>query len=106
LDVHGVASIPVFTGDVNGDGLTNSADVEIIRTNYNRNGELESVVLEIADGDLLNDNVIDYKDYAVWKRLPKDPDPLSLTGGAHVPEPSSLLMLCALGLWRIRRRAH
>ncbi|MCA9260839.1 MAG: hypothetical protein KDA61_16610 [Planctomycetales bacterium] len=99
------APIPPPSGDANDDGLVNSVDLEIIRANYGRDGNAEGTTLERIDGDLVNDNVINFDDYGNWKQLfPKDPDPASVVGGTPVPEPNAFALLSLAILARRRRR--
>jgi hypothetical protein len=55
-------------------------DLEIILVNYNRFGE----VFSRSDGDLVDDNVISFKDYADWKRTPMHSDSSPLAAGVQV----------------------
>ena len=87
------APIPPPPGDANDDGFVDEDDFEIIRTNFGRDGLLEGVTLERIDGDLVNDNVIDFDDYGDWKRTPKGPIPGPLVASAEIPEPSTLFLL-------------
>lgn len=84
-------------GDVDGDGLTNSADFEIIRQNFWQTFE------DRTEGDLVNNDFVDFADYAQWKQAPKDADPLGAASQA-VPEPSTLMLLAGALLFGIRRR--
>jgi hypothetical protein len=92
--------------DATNDGLVNSADFQVIRTNFGRNGDLEEppVTLERTDGDVINDNKINFDDYGYWKQYPKDPDPAAFATGSQVPEPSALVMIGAVALLYTRRR--
>lgn len=93
-------------GDTNGDNLVNSVDFENIRANFGRDGGDEEVTLEKIDGDLVNDNVINFDDYAQWKQVSPKDSGAAVTAGAAVPEPSALLLvgLSAAGLACITRR--
>ena len=54
-----------------------------------------------ADGDLVNNDFVDFADYAQWKQAAKDPDPLAASQA--IPEPSTLMLLAGallLGVWR------
>lgn len=86
------------TGDVNGDELVNSADFETIRQNFWQPFE------DRTDGDLINDDFIDFSDYAQWKQAAKDPDPLAAASRV-VPEPSTLTLLASVLMLSVRRRA-
>jgi len=83
-------------GDVNGDGLVNSEDFEIIRQNFWQS------VSDRTDGDLTSNGFVSFFDYAQWKQAPKDPDPL--VASQAVPEPSSLILLASAALLGCRRR--
>lgn len=93
-------------GDTNGDNLVNSVDFENIRANFGRDGGDEEVTLEKIDGDLVNDNVINFDDYAQWKQVSPKDSGAAVTAGAAVPEPSALLLvgLSATGLACVARR--
>lgn len=95
-------------GDANGDGLVNNLDFEIIRANFGRDGFAEGVTLEAIDGDIVNDNVINFLDYGEWKQVsPKDPDAGALAGLAGAPEPSAIALMGLLGVAAgyLRRRS-
>ena len=81
----------IIAGDVTGEGLVNTADFEVIRTNFFKN-------LQGRDqGDLVDDGVIDFRDFAQWKRVtPKDPDSFGALQSVAVPEPS-MIRVIALG---------
>lgn len=94
---------PNVPGDVNGDTLVNSVDFDKIRQNF------FTAQTERTEGDLVNDDFVDFSDYAQWKQVsPKDPDPAgAFASGASVPEPSALLMVIfsAAGLgWLTKRQ--
>jgi hypothetical protein len=85
----------VVAGDVNGDGVANTADFEPIRLNF-----LQSVTAR-ADGDLNADGIVDFADFREWKA--------AAGGGSSsaIPEPMSSLLVVGMGLGmslRTRRR--
>ena len=91
----GPAPVP---GDVNDSGFANELDFEIIRQNFWQSFS------ERGEGDLINNDFIDFADYGQWKQAAKAPDPGALTGTA-VPEPSTALLgfaatLLGVGCWR------
>lgn len=90
-------------GDADGNGVANAADFEIIRANFGRDGNTEGVILERIDGDLVNDNKIDFADYGQWKQAPKSG---AGAGNLTIPEPSALLLMVisGLGVATTRRR--
>jgi len=92
---------PGFPGDVNGDELVNELDLTIIRMNFFE-AEIGGSPVELSDGDLNRDNVVDFVDYRIWKQNA----PPALAGLAlFVPEPTTLaLSLAGAGLWGMRRR--
>lgn len=103
---NGLAGAPltepgtIVPGDVTGEGDVNSLDFEVIRKNFLKNLDART------DGDLIDNGVVDFADYAQWKNVsPKDPNPLSGASAVGVPEPSSMLMLAAgaLALGVLRR---
>lgn len=103
---NGLAGFPLtepgtfVLGDVNGGGEVNSVDFEIIRNNFLK--ELD----DRSDGDLVDNGIVDFADYAQWKQVtPKDPDPSGAIASVGVPEPSSILIVAAgvLGLGILRR---
>ncbi|WP_442483256.1 LamG-like jellyroll fold domain-containing protein [Aeoliella sp. SH292] len=87
------APMPPPAGDANDDGFVDQADFEIIRANFGRDGFAEGVTLGRIDGDLVNDNVIDFDDYGDWKQATKGPIPGSSALVHAVPEPSTFLLL-------------
>ena len=82
----GPAPIP---GDVNDSGFTNELDFNIIRQNFWQS------FTERGEGDLVNNDFIDFADYAQWKQAAKAPDPSAITGSGQVPEPTSVMLLVA-----------
>jgi concanavalin A-like lectin/glucanase superfamily protein len=89
----------VVAGDVNGDGVANSADFEPIRLNF-----LQSVTAR-TDGDLNADGLVDFADFREWKAA------AGLGSSSAVPEPTVYLLVVVMGLgvslWprRLRRRS-
>ena len=97
-------------GDANGDGIVDIDDFEIIRANFGRDGNSEGVVLMKTDGDLVDDNVVDFLDYGQWKQAaPPELGDLShlLGGDSTVPEPSTLalLLLSGFAVVAVKRRS-
>ena len=89
----------VVVGDVNGDGVANTADFEPIRLNF-----LQSVTAR-ADGDLNADG------YCRLRRLPRMESRRSGVGSSSeisIPEPTVYLLIVGMGfgisLWTRRRR--
>ncbi|MCO6044752.1 PEP-CTERM sorting domain-containing protein [Aeoliella sp. ICT_H6.2] len=85
-------------GDVTGEGLVNSADIDVIRQNF---GQAFGARTE---GDLVNNNFIDLDDYLQWKLAVKDPEGLAAVKGS-VPEPTALILVSTVAsLYFLRRR--
>lgn len=92
-------------GDANGDGLVTNADFEVILANFGRNGDAEGVTLSRAQGDLVNDNVIDFLDFGQWKQVsPKDAAAAAFARLVGVPEPTSACLLGLAAAATTRRR--
>lgn len=79
----------VCDGDVTGDCLVNDEDYQIIRQNFWQEFEARE------DGDLVNNNFVDFADYAQWKQAPKDLPPSALAG-SRVPEPTASVLCLAM----------
>jgi len=81
-------------GDVNGDGVADINDYNIILANFGNS------VTQRTEGDLIPDGLIDFRDFRQWKD-----NRTALTGSA-IPEPSSLMMILfgALGPFVMRNR--
>jgi hypothetical protein len=109
-DVIGGDSTPTFPGDTDGDGNPGEYpdDFEPIRANFRKQVELRT------QGDLVRDNVVDFKDFHEWKTV-------FLGGGGslanvnlaflnNVPEPTScslaILALASIAQTTVRRRRH
>ena len=93
---------PGFPGDVNGDELVNELDLDVIRMNFFET-EISGQPVELSDGDLNGDSVVDFLDYRLWKFFaPADLAQLAL----FVPEPgTAILIIPASAAWiAIRRR--
>lgn len=92
---------PTLPGDVNNSGNVNRTDIVVIRDN------LFQEFTDVADGDLINDDFIDFLDYGDWKQVsPKAADNLPISG-SQVPEPSTLAVLGVVLGWAglsLRRR--
>lgn len=95
--VYAEFQIPKTAGDVTGDGLVNTADFDVIDTNFGQAAGLRT------EGDLVNNNFVDLDDYLQWKLAPKDAEAVGLS--ASVPEPGAALLLAigVLGVARVRR---
>ena len=94
---------PGFPGDVNGDMFVNELDLNVIRANFFET-EVGGVAVELSDGDLNGDSIVDFLDYRLWKFFA--PEPLSQLS-LSVPEPSTLILgwFGSTALISIRRRA-
>jgi hypothetical protein len=93
----------VTAGDLNGDGLVNSADYAFVRNNQ------QTAKLYKAEGELTGDGFVDLEDFRAFKDLfAAGAGAGGGSLGASVPEPSSLLTIVAaavgIGL-ATRRRA-
>lgn len=101
------APIPPPAGDANDDGFVDAADFEIVRSNFGRDGVTEGVTLERIDGDLVNDNTIDFDDYGDWKQALKGPVAGAAALNYLVPEPSALLLVTVsfIGYVSLARRS-
>jgi hypothetical protein len=73
---------PPVPGDVDGDGLVNNVDFDIIRGNF-----LNSATTR-ADGDLNRDFLVDFTDFRLWK----DNVPAGLGSLVDIPEPGTLTL--------------
>ena len=93
---------PGFPGDVNGDELVNEEDLTIIRTNFFET-EIDGSAVELSDGDLNRDNVVDFIDYRIWKQ---NAPPALANLALFAPEPGSLALslAAAAALCSVRRR--
>lgn len=90
-------------GDVDGDNDVDSFDLDVIQTNFGQS------LANLSQGDLYDDDIIDLKDFVIWKNhYPYTPPGAGAGGGSStVPEPTSLA-LCMLGAFlalAIRRRS-
>jgi hypothetical protein len=84
-------------GDVNGDGLVDVADFNVIKNNF------RTTVTMRSSGDLTGDGFVDLADFRQWK----DYDPLFATeAGVSIPEPSAvwLALTGIVAMWGRRRR--
>lgn len=86
-------------GDVDGNGVANDADFEIIRTNFWK------PLADRNQGDLYDDDFINFSDYAAWRSGVQDASGAGGINSLQVPEPSSLLLICAVAALRVRRRS-
>jgi hypothetical protein len=74
---------PATPGDVDGDDDVDMDDFAIIQMNF------QKAFTERTDGDLVNDNVVDFRDFRQWKSNFPAPVELAALG---VPEPSTALL--------------
>ncbi|MEM9185101.1 MAG: LamG-like jellyroll fold domain-containing protein [Planctomycetota bacterium] len=101
LYTTGVRSIVTVLspGDVDGDGVVDIDDFDIIRNNF------FDTVATRGEGDLTGDGLVDFADFRTWKD--SVPPPVGATAAQLLaglaPEPSSLL-LCFIGLAFTRAR--
>jgi hypothetical protein len=78
----------VIPADVNGSGVADINDYNIIRNNFNKPGTR-------AQGDLSNDGLVSFADFRHWKNYRSDVgvgSDAELLAGLGVPEPSSILL--------------
>jgi hypothetical protein len=88
-------------GDVDGNGVANDLDFGIIRANF------WQPLADRNQGDLYDDDFINFSDYAAWRFGVQNPPPgAGAFNTLQVPEPSSLLLICAVPALRVRRRKH
>lgn len=87
-------------GDPNDSGFANELDFEIIRQNFFQ------PFTERGEGDLVDNDFIDFADYAQWKQAPKFPDP-GAGGFEQAPEPGSAVLgvACLVAITARRRRS-
>jgi hypothetical protein len=90
------AGEPAVAGDVNGDGVADINDYNIILANFGNS------VTQRTEGDLIPDGLVDFRDFRQWK------DNLAVGTGSAIPEPNSLLIVLwgALSLFALRIRLH
>lgn len=89
MDAIEAVSLP--GGDVNGDGDTDLEDFEIIRMNF------WQPIAERDQGDLIDNDFIDFADYGRWRQAAQLAG-VSELAGLRIPEPSSILLLGAASL--------
>ena len=106
----GQANIP---GDVDGDGDIDMDDFHDLRVNWLATSASLGRPILRTDGDLNVNGIVDIQDFREWKAnftggAGGIAEALAwLSGGAHVPEPSSILLVClALALGAARRRRN
>ena len=89
-EIAAVGSRAQATADVNGDGVVDVADFDVIRQNYFHSNA------GLVHGDTNGDQQVDHLDYFVWRTA------FAAAGGdlaaisAQVPEPSSVVLLALL----------
>ncbi|MEI7837252.1 MAG: dockerin type I domain-containing protein, partial [Planctomycetota bacterium] len=89
LEVTGIVSEApaLHPGDVNGDGIVNFLDYNIVKTNYLSNG------VGWAGGDLNGDGVVNFLDYNIVKTHYLHTNAANGSGVMAVPEPATFLCL-------------
>ncbi len=91
-----VGTLPLVPGDVNGDGVANLLDFDLIKLNYNTANS------ERTDGNLDFDDDVDFDDYFLWTVAYRDAGNTIIPG--IIPEPASIGLLTLAGFSLIRRR--
>lgn len=88
-----LVDIPVADGDAdfNGDGVVDGRDFLV----WQRGVGIDDGTAQLADGDANGDQLVDGADLAVWQGQYGNMNPPAAV--AAVPEPSSLLLVAALG---------
>jgi hypothetical protein len=97
-----ILAITAHPGDVNGDGIVNFLDYNIVKTNYLKTG------VGWTGGDLNDDGVVSFLDYNIVKTHYLHTNAANGTGVLAVPEPATMSLLILGGmaaLIRRRRRA-
>ena len=92
----GVTFNALVPGDVNRNGVVDTIDLGIIRSNFNN----PSVTRD--DGDLTGDGVVDFTDFRVWKDAAGAP--ATSLSFLSVPEPTSLLLIAGFSIALASRR--
>jgi hypothetical protein len=86
----------IIPADVNLSGVTDMADYNIIKTNFNLSNRTR------AQGDLSGDGLVDTRDFRLWKTYapPGVGSEVELLAGLGIPEPGSMVlaMLAAISL--------
>jgi hypothetical protein len=95
IDVFGTQQFKA--GDANRNGTVDINDFILISNNFGKTPSTPGL-----DGDVFVDNIVDVKDFRLWKNAPKPSGAANLP----VPEPSGVMLfgLGALGAARARRR--
>ncbi|MCO6044723.1 hypothetical protein NG895_12470 [Aeoliella sp. ICT_H6.2] len=95
-------TISTAPGDVDGDGVADIDDFNIIRDNFRQSASSRS------DGDLTGDGFVDFYDYRQWSET--QPGSVVAAVAHTIPEPTTaLLLLTAFGLLAscpVARRVH
>lgn len=94
-----IVKLTPAAGDANGDGSTNIADYNLIKSN------MEKQVTAYTSGDLTGDGLVDLSDFGRWQAVA----PAAVVNSIGVPEPATFGLaaaaaISALGLARRSRR--
>ena len=78
----------IIPADVNLSGVTDLADYNIIKTNFNQTGRTR------AQGDLSGDGLVDTRDFRLWKTYAPAGvgSEVELLAGLGIPEPGSVVL--------------
>jgi hypothetical protein len=99
----GNGGVPFATGDLNVDGVINSADWVIFRTNQQTDLSTKSLAEAYRLGDLTGDKLNNHADFVMFKAAY---DAANGAGAfvamlAAVPEPASMLLVLAAGVFSL-----